>query len=105
MKVFMLVLAVTFLLMSTTLGIAGEDPDLVAYYPFDGNAEDASGNGNDGEIEGGSKWIKGKFGDAIELDPAAYVELLTSDSLHGDIFKADPFTISVWINPNFEGST
>ena len=54
MKVFTLVLAVTFLLMSTTLGIAGEDPDLMAYYPFDGNAEDASGNGNDGEIEGGS---------------------------------------------------
>ena len=105
MKVFTLVLAVTFLLMSTTLGIAGEDPDLMAYYPFDGNAEDASGNGNDGEIEGGSNWIKGKFGDAIELDPAAYVEMLASDSLHGDIFKADPFTISAWINPNFEGST
>jgi len=31
--------------------------------------------------------------------------MLASDSLHGDIFKADPFTISAWINPNFEGST
>ena len=38
MKVFTLTLAVTFLLISTTLGIAGEDPDLVAYYPFEGNA-------------------------------------------------------------------
>ena len=28
-----------------------------------------------------------------------------SDSLHGDIFKTDPFTISAWINPNFEGTT
>ena len=45
MKVFMLTLAITLLLMSTTLGIAGEDPDLVAYFPFEGSAEDASGNG------------------------------------------------------------
>ena len=103
MKVFTLVLAVILLLIGTTLGIAGEDPDLVAYYPFEGNAEDASGNGNDGEIDGGSNWVKGKFGDAIELDAMAFVQLQVSDSLHGDIFKADPFTISAWIQPNFEG--
>ena len=105
MKLFTLFLAVTFLLMSATLGITGEDPDLVAYYPFDGNPEDATGNDNHGEITGGSKWVKGKFGDALELDAAAYVEMQASDSLHGDIFKADPFTISAWINPNFEGTT
>ena len=104
MKVLTLILAFTFLLMSATLGITGEDPDLVAYYPFEGNAEDASGNGNDGEIDGGSKWVKGKFGDAIHLDAAAFVLLQVSDSLHGDIFKADPFTISAWIQPNFEGT-
>ena len=105
MKRFTLFFAVTFLLMSATLGITGEDPDLVAYYPFDGNPEDATGNDNHGEITGGSKWVKGKFGDAIELEPAAYVEMQVSDSLHGDLFKADPFTISAWINPNFEGTT
>ena len=105
MKTLTFTLAVSLLLISTTLGIAGEDPDLVAYYPFEGNAEDASGNGNDGEIDGGSKWIKGKFGDAIELDPAAFVKLKVSDSLHGDIFKDEPFTISAWINPNFDGTT
>ena len=104
MKVFTLTLAVTFLLIGTTLGIAGEDPDLVAYYPFDGNAEDASGNSNDGNIDGGSKWVNGKFGVAIELDPAAFVEMQASDSLHGDVFKASPFTISAWIKPNFEGT-
>ena len=105
MKIFIIILAITALLMSASLGIAGEDPDLVAYYPFEGNAEDASGNGNDGEIDGGSKWVKGKFGDAIDLDAMAFVELQISDSLHGDIFKADPFTISAWVKPNFEGTT
>ena len=75
MKVFTIILATTLLLISTSLGVAGEDPDLVAYYPFDSDSEDASGNDNHGEITGGSKWVKGKFGDAIELDPAAYVEM------------------------------
>ena len=52
MKVLTLFFAVTFLLMSATLGITGEDPDLVAYYPFDGDSEDATGNDNHGEITG-----------------------------------------------------
>ena len=56
------------------------------------------------KLTAGSKWVKGKFGDAIELDPTAFVLLQVSDSLHGDIFKADPFTISAWIKPNFEGT-
>ena len=59
--------------MSATLGITGEDPDLVAYFPFDGNPEDTSGNDNHGEITGKSKWVKGQFGDAIHLDPAAFL--------------------------------
>jgi len=106
MKLFslmLLIFSVTFLLMSTTSGITAEDPDLVAHYPFEGNPEDASGNGNHGTITGGSEWVKGKIGDALHLDPAAYIEIPVSDSLHGDIFKTDPFTISAWIQPNFEG--
>jgi len=31
-------------------------------------AEDASGNKNDGEIKGSPKWVKGKFGMALEFD-------------------------------------
>ena len=105
MKILTLILSFTFLLMIATLGITGEDPDLVAYYPFEGNPEDATGNDNHGKITGGFKWVAGKFGDAIELDPAAFVEMQVSDSLHGDFFKVDPFTISAWINPNFDGTT
>lgn len=92
------------ILLCVSLGIAAEDADLVAYYPFDGDAEDSSGNGNDGEIIGGSKWDKGKFGDAIHLNVGAHVQMLVSDTLHGDLFKSDPYTISVWINPTFEGN-
>jgi hypothetical protein len=87
------------------MGIAAEDPTLVAYYPFDGDPKDASGNGNDGKVTGGAKWDKGKFGKAVHLDPAAFVEMQASKSLHGDLFKKDPFTISAWIQPTFKGTT
>ena len=74
-------------------------PDLVAYYPFDRNSEDASGNGNHGQIIGTTTYVEGKFGDAIALNGGDYVEMEASDSLHGDLFKADPFTLAAWIYP------
>ncbi len=105
MKILTLIGGFSILLMIVILGTTAEEPSLVAYYPFDGNEQDASGNGNQGEINGGSKWVRGKFGEAIHLEPAAFIEMQANDSLHGDLFKADPFTISAWIQPNFEGST
>ena len=40
---------------------------VVAAWLFDGSAEDASGNGFDGELEGG-RFVSGIFGEAIELN-------------------------------------
>ena len=76
--------------------------DLVAYYPFDRNSKDASGNGNHGEIIGTTHYVEGKFGDAIALNNGAYVKMDASDSLHGDLFKADPFALSLWVYPKIE---
>ena len=73
--------------------------DLVAYYPFDRNSEDASGNGNHGQIIGTTNYVEGKFRDAIALNNGVYVKMDASDSLHGDLFKADPFTLAVWVYP------
>jgi hypothetical protein len=44
------------------------DPaSIVAAYLFDEDAKDASGNGNDGELEGGN-FVDGKFGQAVALN-------------------------------------
>ena len=40
---------------------------VAAAWLFDGNAEDFSGNGFDGDLQGG-KYVDGKFGQAIELN-------------------------------------
>ncbi len=77
-------------------------PHLVAYYPFDGNADDASGNGNHWRGTGSINYVDGKFGKALELDSGEYIEMEATDTLHGDIFQAAPFTLSAWIYPNPE---
>lgn len=77
-------------------------PHLVAYYPFDGNADDASGNGNHGRGFGSINYVDGKFGKALELNTGEYIEMKATDTLQGDIFKAEPFTLSAWIYPNSE---
>jgi len=38
-------------------------------------AEDSSGNGHDGELVGGPKWIDGKFGDALQFSGSAQVKM------------------------------
>jgi hypothetical protein len=80
---------------------------LVAYYPFHGNANDASGNGNDGTLVGADvNFSFDRFGQpqsslflnttstpAWNLD-GAYVSVPKSAALD---FNGD-FTLCVWIN-------
>ena len=66
----------------------------------DAIAADNSGNGNDGEFVGKPKWSKGKFGPALELDGKSYVKV--PDSEHLDTRLQDGFTITVWVNGEYE---
>ena len=68
---------------------------LVAYYPFNGNANDESGSGNTGVVHGPDLTTNGWSGSAYdfgsELD---YIEAADSSSL--DVTNA--LTLSAWIN-------
>ena len=56
-------------------------------------AEDSSGTGNDGKIEGGAKWVNGKFGKGLSLNGSdAYVEIAHDDSLN----VGGEHTIALW---------
>ncbi|MCF7907608.1 MAG: LamG domain-containing protein [Candidatus Omnitrophica bacterium] len=75
--------------------IEGND-GLVAYYPFEGNANDLSGIGNHGTQFGNVSYGTGKFGRAKFFDGSGdYVDCGSDSSL--DFSNA--FTISAWINP------
>jgi predicted ribosomally synthesized peptide with SipW-like signal peptide len=71
---------------------AGLSRGLEAYYPLDGTADDASGNGYDGAITGDVSFASGQVGQAASFDG------------DGDYLLADPgptvsdsFTVSVWL--------
>ena len=67
-RIITVALSVAVMLGSCLLSSAEITEDMVAAaWLFDGDAADVSGNGFDGELEGG-KFVGGKFGDAIELN-------------------------------------
>jgi hypothetical protein len=55
-------------LMFSSQSSAKFDPKtLVGAWLFDGNAKDASGNGNDGKLENGPTFVAGKIGQALKF--------------------------------------
>ncbi|MGB3073751.1 MAG: LamG domain-containing protein [Chitinophagales bacterium] len=73
---------------------------LIAYYPFDGNALDASGNGNDGTVNGATLTTD-RFGNpnsAYKFDGTNdYIEYIA-----GSKFKPETFPVSMtaWLKSN-----
>jgi hypothetical protein len=67
---------------------------LVAWYEFEGNADDSSGNGNDGTEYGGVGYTKGVIGKAGSFDGKDdYVNIDAVPDL-----GEDNYSVSVWIN-------
>jgi hypothetical protein len=72
---------------------------LVAYYPFDGNANDASGNGNNGTVYGSAiAWVADRFGvtnQAAAFDGVDnYIDLASLDSFAPTTSQS--MTVSFW---------
>lgn len=84
-------------LMTATIGNAGSiDSGLVAFYPFNGNANDESGNGNHG-VNYGAVLTTDRFGlpaRALYFN-RSYVEVANSPSLQSPV---NSMTIAFWIS-------
>ena len=66
---------------------------LMAYYPLDGNANDAAGTAN-GTVRAGL-FAAGKFGQALSLSGAGYVDCGNPSQLD---FGTGSWTVSAWVN-------
>src|SRR5271154_1890700 len=69
---------------------------LLGWWPFTGNANDASGNGNNGTVHGATL-TNDRFGNpnsAYSFDGSSYIDVPESDSLE----LTNDFTLSAWIN-------
>jgi hypothetical protein len=77
-----------------------EPQDLVAYYPFNGNANDESGNSLDGTVNGASLTTD-RFG-----NPDSAYSFDGNDNItiaHDDILNVSgELSFSVWVKPNFQ---
>lgn len=67
---------------------------LIAYYPFNGNANDESGNGNHGTVNGAklAEDRRGEHSKAYKFDGNDYIRVKYSNALNA----GNNFTMSVW---------
>lgn len=81
---------------------------LVLYYPFDGNANDASGNGNNGILyangSGTPYLTTDRFGVSGNAFYFPYGGNMLTPPLNYDFYYTNGFTISVWASIYAEGS-
>jgi len=73
---------------------------LVAYYRFEKDATDSSGNNNHGTVYGNPPWVAGKIGNAVNLDGGHdYIDCRNGPSLN----ITGPLTITAWMHPTAGG--
>ena len=96
------VLSFCALFTLTSLSVANVAEDgLVAYWPFDEGkgkeAMDVTGNGHDGEFNDDPKWVKGKFGTALEFDGEDDHVIVADDPAFA---IEENITLMAWFSPN-----
>jgi len=70
-----------------------KDRGLVGYWRFEGNADDCSGNNNNGTVYGATQ-VDGKFGKAYNFDGTQYISKASGNSI---LDLTNSVTISCWI--------
>jgi len=92
------------LFLSTTLFAQAPTNGLVAYYPFSSNANDASGNNNNGTIYGNIIPVadrKGNTNSAYQFTDGSKIRVSNSSSLQ----FSKGFSYSAWVRlRSFEGN-
>ena len=101
--VIILVVIIYFVLSSSSSSTPSPttNPNLVAYYPFDSDASDKSGNGYNGTLMGSPTFVSGKVGNAISLNGKSQFVQLPAEILSS---IKNQFTISCWVNLNTVGT-
>lgn len=93
MKKTLLVCVSLTILLGAGTTFADLNEGLVAYYPFNGNANDESGNGNHGVEYGGLSYTDGVVEEAGNFDGVDdFIEITPSS----DVSAIGDFAISVW---------
>ena len=95
-KVIKSILILTLLLATASVTLASSAVDLRAYWPANGSADDASGNGFHGTLIGGTTYAPGVDGQAFSLDG---VNDIVYVGIPNDFAKSD-YTVEGWFKTN-----
>ena len=123
-KVFVLVTLVCVLASFVSIGCSflGDGSDdgnsddvtagLIGRYPFDGNANDESGNGNHGTLHGGSvQFVSGVFHQAVHFDNSKSGTFTVNDYVELPPISVDQLSVAHWVkfisgsSTSYSGST
>lgn len=88
----------SFLLGFVEFGHGGLDDGLVAYYPFENNANDESGNGHHGIVYGSPLFESGIKGSALHLNADSEDDYIQVSGLSID---SKPLSIIAWVKPDY----
>lgn len=93
-------LITAILIASVTLSQETRAGSLIAYYPFDGNGNDASGDGYNLDLHGGVGFASGLFGQALDLhhNNSQFAQRPVSDAALN--FGSSDFTVQIWAKFN-----
>jgi hypothetical protein len=72
----------------------------VAYWKFNENVADSSGNGNNGTISGTATWKNGVDGKALYFNGSTVVNVSTMNNFPAGM---QPYTIEAWVKPDVMG--
>jgi len=79
---------------------------LVGWWKFDGNANDSSGNGNNGTENGDPMYVAGKIGQAISFDGEGdRIEVPATVSGNPELYPADAVSVSAWVRTTVPAKT
>jgi hypothetical protein len=78
----------------------GPDAGLMAYYPFDEDFNDYSGEANHGSPQGSISFSSGEIEQAAYFDGKSWIQVPDSDSLD----LSDSFSFSLWLNKEDAGT-
>ena len=86
-----------FVITCVANGLDINDPDLLLYLPFNGDTDDFSVNGNNGELVGNADFGEGQHGEALEFSAAGEVKAPYIP------LNDRSFTMCMWVKPELAG--
>ena len=100
-KIYTLFLLLFFFPTCSIKAQVNLNDSLVAYYPFDGNAQDSSGNGYNGTIDG-AVLTTDRFGKPNSAYSFVYGENISLGNVWNNVFAGTgkKFSYSVWVKPS-----